>query len=63
MLWDASGSLRRYADDERTWEVGQTHITGEVSEHTGAPISLSACGKEIIGNSTGTSRHLVLVPD
>src|SRR6266702_1953957 len=22
--WDASGSLRTYADDERTWEVGQT---------------------------------------
>jgi hypothetical protein len=21
--WDASGSLRTYADDERTWEVGQ----------------------------------------
>ena len=22
--WDVSGSLRTYADDERTWEVGQT---------------------------------------
>jgi RNA-directed DNA polymerase len=32
MLWDASGSLRMYADDERTREVGQTHSTGEVSE-------------------------------
>jgi hypothetical protein len=32
MLWDASGSLRMYADDERTWEVGQTQSTGEVSE-------------------------------
>jgi len=25
--WDASGSLRTYADDERTWEVGQTSST------------------------------------
>jgi hypothetical protein len=32
MLWDASGSLRMYADDERSREVGQTHSTGEVSE-------------------------------
>src|SRR6266404_2313377 len=30
--WDASGSLRTYADDERTWEVGQTYCTGEVPE-------------------------------
>jgi len=27
--WDASGSLRTYADDERIWEVGQTYCTGE----------------------------------
>ena len=25
--WDASGSPRTYADDERTWEVGQTRST------------------------------------
>ena len=25
--WDVSGSLRTYADDERTWEVGQTRST------------------------------------
>src|ERR1700730_14567729 len=25
--WDASGSARTYADDERTWEVGQTGNT------------------------------------
>ena len=31
-LGDASGSLRTYADDERTWEVGQTRSTGEVPE-------------------------------
>src|ERR1700730_12539527 len=30
--WDASGSLRTHADDERTWEVGQTYCTGEVPE-------------------------------
>ena len=30
--WDASGSLRTYADDERTWEVGQIHCTWEVPE-------------------------------
>src|SRR5438445_167929 len=29
---DTSGSLRTYADDERTWEVGQTCSTCEVSE-------------------------------
>ena len=29
---DASGSLRTYADDERTWEVGQPCSTGEVAE-------------------------------
>src|SRR5260370_35621789 len=30
MAWDASGSLRTYADDGRTWEVGQTCTTDEV---------------------------------
>src|ERR1700683_4747547 len=30
--WDASGSLRTHADDERTWEVGQTYGTEEVPE-------------------------------
>src|SRR5207253_705596 len=30
--WDVSGSLRTYADDERTWEVGQPGSTGEVPE-------------------------------
>jgi RNA-directed DNA polymerase len=32
MNWDASGSLRTYADDERTREVGQTCSTCEVPE-------------------------------
>src|SRR5580700_9937390 len=32
MPWDASGSLRTYADDERAWEVGQTCSTCEVLE-------------------------------
>ena len=27
LRWDASGSPRTYADDERTWEVGQTCST------------------------------------
>src|SRR6266403_370184 len=36
LLWDASGSLRTYADDERTWEVGQTCSTGEVPEQSRA---------------------------
>ena len=31
-----SGSPRTYADDERTWEVGQAHSTREVSEQTRA---------------------------
>ena len=30
--WDASGSLRTHADEERTWEVGQTDSTHEVTE-------------------------------
>src|SRR2546422_11350317 len=30
--WDASGSPRTHADDERTWEVGQTRGTDEVPE-------------------------------
>ena len=30
--WDVSGSLRTQADDERTWEVGQTRSTWEVPE-------------------------------
>ena len=30
--WDVSGSVRTYADDERTWEVGQPHSTYEVPE-------------------------------
>ena len=29
---EVSGSLRTRADDERTWEVGPTYTTGEVSE-------------------------------
>src|SRR6202040_3122607 len=40
LLWDASGSLRTYADDERTWEVGQTHCTWEVLEQRRA----TGCG-------------------
>src|SRR5436190_19285140 len=28
----ASGSLRTYADDERSWEVGQVRSTGEAAE-------------------------------
>src|SRR6516225_11218332 len=32
LAWDASGSLRTHADDERTWEVGQTYSTWEVPE-------------------------------
>src|SRR5215469_708275 len=32
MPWDASGSLRTHADDERTWEVGQADSTYEVPE-------------------------------
>ncbi len=36
MAWDASGSLRTYADDGRTWEVGQTCTTDEVLEQSRA---------------------------
>src|ERR1700730_15148448 len=43
--WDASGSLRTYADDERTWEVGQTYCTGEVSEQCRATGSGGDGGK------------------
>ena len=32
LAWDASGSLRTHADDERTWEVGQPYSTWEVPE-------------------------------
>src|SRR2546430_7869452 len=38
--WDASGSLRTHADDERTREVGQTYSTWEVSEQCQA----TGCG-------------------
>src|SRR6516165_919755 len=38
--WDASGSLRTHADDERTWEVGQTSSTCEVPEQRRA----TGCG-------------------
>jgi hypothetical protein len=37
MLWDASRSLRTYADDERTREVGQTCSTCEVLEQSWGP--------------------------
>src|SRR6266568_4269018 len=43
--WDASGSLRTYADDERTWEVGQTYCTGEVPEQRRATGSGGDGGK------------------
>ncbi|MFZ1999415.1 MAG: group II intron reverse transcriptase/maturase, partial [Candidatus Sulfotelmatobacter sp.] len=42
---DASGSLRTYADDERTWEVGQTYCTGEVPEQHRATSSGGDGGK------------------
>src|SRR5260370_37893584 len=32
--WDASGSLRTYADDERTQEVGQTSKSDEAREQS-----------------------------
>ena len=32
----ASGSLRTYADDEQTWEVGQPRSTSEVAEQSRA---------------------------
>src|SRR6266853_1332690 len=42
---DASGSLGTYADDERTWEVGQTYCTGEVPEQRRATGSGGDGGK------------------
>jgi hypothetical protein len=60
MLWDASGSLRMYADDERTWEVGQTHSTGEVSEQGRATGGGGDGGK---GFDQGKSATAKRVPD
>ena len=34
---DASGSLRTYADDERTWEVGQTYVPEKSPNNAGQP--------------------------
>jgi len=48
--WDASGSLRTYADDERTWEVGQTSSTEKSPNNAG---QLAAEGMEGSGLAKG----------
>ena len=60
MPWDASGSPRMYADDERTREVGQTHSTGKVSKQGRATGGGGDGGK---GFDQGKSATAKRVPD
>jgi hypothetical protein len=55
-----SGSLKMYADDERTREAGQTHSTGEVSEQGRATGGGRDGGK---GFDQGKSATAKRVPD
>jgi len=56
----ASGSLRTHADDERTWEVGQTGNTGEVPEQHRATGSGGGGGKRSGQTEPATAKR---VPD
>src|SRR5438445_2386755 len=60
LLWDASGSLRTYADDERTWEVGQTYSTCEVPEQCWTTGGGGDGGKGSGQREPATAKH---VPD
>src|SRR6059036_3568463 len=46
----APESLRTYTDDERSWEVGSIHSTGEAAEQSGQPRGGGGRGK---GSSQG----------
>src|ERR1700730_14837867 len=53
----ASGSLRTGAYDERTWEVGQTHSTGEVPEQSQTDGGGGDGGKGSGQREPGTSKN------
>src|SRR5260370_41287263 len=59
-FWDALGSLRTYADDERTWEIGQACSTGEVPEQSRATGSGGEGGKRSGQREPATAKR---VPD
>jgi len=60
MPWDVSGSLRTYADDERTREVGQTCSTCEVLEQGRANGCGGDGGKRTDQGKSATAKR---VPD
>ena len=60
MAWDASGSLRTYADEERTREVGQTCSTCEVLEQGWATGGGGDGGKRFDQGESATAKR---VPD
>src|SRR5204862_7960310 len=57
----AAGSLRTYADDERSWEVGQVRSTGEAAERRRATAGRGGGGGK--GPGQGELAREQRVPD